>query len=58
METVDRRLRAGRGDIAKLKGRPEQWRLRIGDWRVLYRHDFEARIIEIARVVHRGAAYR
>ena len=43
--------------LRKLTGAPE-WRLRVGDWRVLLLLDDARRIIEITRVLPRGRAYR
>jgi mRNA interferase RelE/StbE len=45
------------GDVIKLQGR-EEWRLRVGDWRVLLRLDHEARAVDVLRVLSRGRAYR
>lgn len=45
------------GDVTRLKGRHE-WRLRVGDWRVLFRRDAEVQTIEVLRVLPRGRAYR
>lgn len=46
------------GDIVKLEGKPSVYRLRVGDWRVTFRYDFNRREVHIAEVVHRGRAYR
>jgi mRNA-degrading endonuclease RelE of RelBE toxin-antitoxin system len=35
-EAVARFGRGEAGDIKKLQGRSNQWRLRVGDWRVVY----------------------
>ena len=44
-------------DVKPLNGRPE-WRLRIGDWRVLFQvYETEIRIIVIS-VSPRGGAYK
>lgn len=40
-----------------LVGREER-RLRVGDWRVVYRIDVAARSLTILRVLPRGRAYR
>lgn len=45
------------GDVIKLTGR-EEWRLRVGDWRVLFQRDSEDRVIRVLRVLPRGRAYR
>lgn len=47
------------GDIKHLtNSRPPQWRLRVGDWRVRFVRDSEARTVRILRVLPRGRAYR
>lgn len=46
------------GDLRKLKGREDEWRLRVGVWRVRFRIDFKARVAVILRVLPRGSAYR
>jgi mRNA interferase RelE/StbE len=45
------------GDVIRLKG-SDEWRLRVGDWRVLFRRDPAARVILVLRVLPRGRAYR
>lgn len=47
------------GDVARLQGvAPPEWRLRVGDWRVRFTYDFDARTIHVLRVRHRRDAYR
>jgi mRNA interferase RelE/StbE len=41
----------------KLKGHKDQWRIRIGDWRVVYFIDDSARRVSITRVAHRREVY-
>ncbi len=41
----------------KLRGYKDQWRIRIGDWRVLYIINDAAKLISITRVAHRREAY-
>jgi mRNA interferase RelE/StbE len=41
----------------KLRGYKDQWRVRIGDWRVLYVIDDEARSVTVTRVAHRREVY-
>ncbi len=41
----------------KLKGHKDQWRIRIGDWRVVYFIDDSAGRVSIARVAHRRDVY-
>jgi mRNA interferase RelE/StbE len=42
----------------KLKGHEHRWRLRVGDYRVLYEIHDSARTVIVFRVVHRKEAYR
>jgi mRNA interferase RelE/StbE len=46
----------GSADLRKLTGRAE-FRLRVGDWRVIIDLDIPARAIIIQRVLPRGRAY-
>jgi mRNA interferase RelE/StbE len=55
VEAVERFATTGHGDVKRLKGR-EGYRLRVGDWRVLFLMDGET--ITITRVRPRGGAYR
>jgi mRNA interferase RelE/StbE len=41
----------------KLKGYKDQWRIRVGDWRVVYIIDDAAKRVSIARVAHRKEVY-
>ncbi len=41
----------------KLKGYKDQWRIRSGDWRVLYIIDDAAKLVSITRVAHRREVY-
>jgi mRNA interferase RelE/StbE len=41
----------------KLKAFHDQWRIRVGDYRVVYTIDDAATLISITRIRHRGAAY-
>jgi mRNA interferase RelE/StbE len=45
------------GDVVRLTGR-EEWRLRVGDWRVRIRFDDAQRTVVVLRVLPRGRAYR
>jgi len=42
----------------KLSGSRNDWRIRIGDYRVLYEIDHKAKAIRIMRVRHRREVYR
>lgn len=52
------RLAAGEqtADVKRLHGQP-LFRLRVGDWRVLFRQDGERLIITVVRALPRGRAY-
>ncbi len=41
----------------KLKGYKDQWRVRVGDWRVVYVIDDEAKVVTITRTAHRREVY-
>jgi mRNA interferase RelE/StbE len=45
------------GDVKRLRGRGDEWRLRVGDWRVRFRVDWERHIIVVIAVLPRGSAY-
>lgn len=42
----------------KLQGADDLWRIRVGDYRVIYSIDDGARIVDISAVRHRSDAYR
>lgn len=44
--------------VRKLVGALEGWRIRVGDYRILYQIDDDARTVTIVRVKHRREAYR
>lgn len=41
----------------KLKGYRDQWRIRVGDWRVVYLIDDAATLVTITLVAHRREVY-
>ena len=45
-----------RGAI-KLAGENNLFRVRVGDYRIIYRVDDDARVVTVARVKHRQGAY-
>ena len=45
------------GDVVKLAN-TDEWRLRVGDWRVRFERDGETGVISVLRVLPRGRAYR
>ncbi|MGA9114840.1 MAG: type II toxin-antitoxin system RelE/ParE family toxin [Candidatus Dormiibacterota bacterium] len=46
------------GDVKRLAGSVGLWRLRVGDWRVVYRRDEADRVITVVTVSPRGGAYK
>ena len=58
LAALERLADAGQGDIKKLSGRQDQWRLRVGDWRAIITFADRGRIIRVLRVLHRREAYR
>jgi mRNA interferase RelE/StbE len=44
--------------VLKLRGRENQWRLRVGDYRILYEVDDAAKLVRILRIAHRREVYR
>ncbi|HKM85881.1 MAG TPA: type II toxin-antitoxin system RelE/ParE family toxin [Terriglobales bacterium] len=41
----------------KLKGFRDQWRVRVGDWRIVYIIDDDAKLISVTRIAHRREVY-
>lgn len=57
---IDRFSQTGEGDVRTIEGRAVQvarYRLRVGEWRVLFDLDEEAGEMIIRRVRPRGSAY-
>ena len=46
------------GDVRPLEGETDTYRRRIGDWRLLFRVDPEAKTVTVYRVGPRGDVYR
>jgi len=57
LRALDTYLKTGVGDVKKLHPPRHEFRLRVGDYRVLFLPE-EALTIEILRVLHRKNAYR
>jgi mRNA interferase RelE/StbE len=43
--------------VKKLSGGSDLWRIRVGDYRVIYSVDDRARAVDVIRVRHRSKAY-
>lgn len=44
--------------VRKLAGQENEWRLRVGDYRILYEINDDVRIVRVFRIAHRREAYR
>jgi mRNA interferase RelE/StbE len=44
--------------VAKLEGASDLWRIRVGEWRVVYRVSDRDRLVDVIAVRHRSDAYR
>ena len=58
LQAIRRYTNEGLGDVVKLRGRQEEWRLRVGEYRVRFRRDTANQIIVVLRVQPRGEASR
>ena len=61
-ERIDRKILALADDprpagSKKLRGFKDSWRIRVGDWRVVYIVDDAAKLVSITRVAHRREVY-
>ena len=54
-DAVERFERDGTGDFKKLQGGSNEWRLRVGDWRVIYEEQPGQTVI--LRIMNRRDAY-
>jgi mRNA interferase RelE/StbE len=41
----------------KLKGGDSEWRIRVGDYRIVYEIDDTARTVDVTRIAHRREVY-
>ena len=57
LHAIDRYLETGVGDVIKLQPPRTEFRLRFGDYRVLFLR-VDAHSIEVLRIRHRSQAYR
>ncbi len=44
--------------VTKLSGSSDRWRVRVGNYRIIYRIDDAARQITVLRIAHRRQVYR
>ncbi len=43
--------------VRKLHGAPRGYRVRVGDWRILYTVDDQAKEVQVYRIKHRSQVY-
>ncbi|MCY3744650.1 MAG: type II toxin-antitoxin system RelE/ParE family toxin [Acidobacteria bacterium] len=58
LTAIDAFAESGIGDVLRLKGLERQWRLRVGDWRVLFQFNRDDATLRVEAVLHRSRAYR
>ncbi len=58
LDAIDRFALTGHGDIKALQGEPGSFRLRVGDYRVIFYANVQANAIVVTKVSHRREAYR
>ena len=61
-ERIDRKILALADDprlagSKKLRGFKDSWRIRVGDWRVVYIVDDAAKLVSVTKVAHRREVY-
>jgi mRNA interferase RelE/StbE len=44
--------------VVKLEGASDLWRIRVGEWRVVYRISDRNHLVDVVAVRHRSDAYR
>jgi len=44
--------------LQKLKGGDKEWRIRVGDYRIVYVIDDAARTVDVTRIRHRREVYK
>ena len=58
LQSIARVAEGGNSDLQKLHGRNDEWRLRVGDWRVILTFDRPNNTITVWRAQHRREVYR
>jgi mRNA interferase RelE/StbE len=55
---IDRLARDPRAGAVKLRGAEDMWRVRVGDYRILYQVQEDRLVILVIRIGHRREVYR
>ncbi len=58
LDAVARYASTQQGDVTRLRGRDREWRLRVGDWHVLFTVRTDTDTMIVLHVRHRSQAYR
>ncbi len=58
LRAVQRLATSGAGDVKRLVGGDDLYRLRVGDWRVIFTRDDAVRVLTVERIAPRGDAYK
>lgn len=58
LQALDRLASQQYGDVQRVRGQAQQWRLRVGDWRVFFSYEPQEQTIRVLRIRHRSQAYR
>ena len=58
VDAVNRLAEHNLGDVRKLAGTAGEYRLRVGDWRVLFTFEDNGQTLLVSRVLNRRDAYR
>lgn len=58
VDAVNRLAEHNLGDVRKQAGTVDEYRLRVGDWRVLFTFEDNGQTLLVSRVLNRRDAYR
>jgi mRNA interferase RelE/StbE len=59
LDALSRFADTGHGDVRRIEGiRDDEWRLRVGDWRVFFRKFSSSHTLTVLHIRPRGEAYR